>query len=191
MLKLNETFPDSFEYNGKIYALDLCFDNVLDMFEAFHEHGLDIEERVLSALSLLIGVVETDKLSISQQFELLFLIMDKFFKGKERPVPYDVLGNPMINKKTEADFSLEYDAEYIYVSFMQAYQIDLHKEFGKMHWNKFMVLLNNLPPDSKLNRIREIRNWEPSGDETSEEKRKMAELQELYALPEQREGDED
>ncbi len=187
MFKLNESFPDTFEFNGVVLAIDLSFDNVLDMFETFNDESMETEERILAALSLLIGEAEADKLIAPQRFELLIRIMDEFFKGEEEPVKLDLLGNPMKTKKSEVDFSLEHDAEFIYVSFMQAYQIDLHQEFGRMHWNKFKVLLNNLPSDTKLNQVREIRNWKPDKDSTSEERQKMAELQEIYALPSEEE----
>ena len=45
-MKLNERLLNSFEYNGKTYAINLAFDKVLD-FQDIHGHDeLDIEDRI-------------------------------------------------------------------------------------------------------------------------------------------------
>ncbi|MGC4441086.1 Gp15 family bacteriophage protein, partial [Streptococcus suis] len=70
---------------------------------------------------------------------------------------YDIEGNLLPKKPQnapdddkEALFSIKYDGEYIFSSFMQAYRIDLIEEQGKLHWQKFNALLSGLPDGTKL-----------------------------------------
>ena len=80
-------------------------------------------------------------------------------------------------------FNIKYDGEYIFSSFMQAYNIDLIEQQGKLHWQKFNALLSGLPDGTKFVEVMKIRAWKPSKGESSKEKQKMRELQEQYALP--------
>ena len=54
-------------------------------------------------------------------------------------------------------FSIKYDGEYIFASFMQAYQMDLIEEQGKLHWKKFNALLSGLPDGTKFVEVMKIR----------------------------------
>ncbi len=45
---------------------------------------------------------------------------------------------------------------------MQAYNIDLIEEQGKLHWKKFNALLSGLPDGTKFVEVMKIRAWKPS-----------------------------
>ena len=67
--------------------------------------------------------------------------------------------------------------------------MNLFKEQGKLHWHEFQALLNGLPTQTIMQRIIQVRMWEPSKGESSEYKQAMRELQKVYSLEE--EGMED
>ena len=103
---------------------------------------------------------------------------------------YDIEGNVLPKKTKDTQdhddkplFNIKYDGEYIFSSFMQAYNIDLIEQQGKLHWQKFNALLSGLPDGTKFVEVMKIRAWKPSKGESSKEKQKMRELQEQYALP--------
>ena len=66
---------------------------------------------------------------------------------------------------------------------MQAYQIDLIEEQGRLHWQKFNALLAGLPDGTKFVEVMKIRAWKPQKGEDAKEKQRMRKLQEEYALP--------
>ena len=79
----------------------------------------------------------------------------------------------------------ERDGDYIYASFMQAYQIDLIDEQGKLPWKKFLYLFNGLPADTKIKQIMRIRQMpvpEYNG-KNSKEIQEINEMKSYYALP--------
>ena len=192
MFKLNEPFRDFIAFKEKEYAIDLSFDNVLEVLEVWNEETLEPELKLITSCSLLFGEDIIEQLIFEDLISIFELVRAEVFHGDELTEVYDQLGNVMKKKEEKPDFSLEYDSEYIFTSFIQAYGINLQKEFGEMHWEEFRMLLRDLPPDSKLNRVREIRNWKPSKNSTSEEIEQMRELQEIYALPDsEMEGGED
>lgn len=136
-MKLFERLPDSVVYKKKTYRLNLSFDRVLQFF--------DIQEQPFS---------DEEKLDLA-----LFL----FVKTRHKNDPYllqSVL-NLIFDKKHQADqkksFDFVQDAKYIYSSFMQAYNIDLFDQQNKLHWWKFVALLNGLPADTRLMEIIRIR----------------------------------
>lgn len=190
MFKLNDKLRDYISYKGKNYSVDLSFDNVLDVLDVWNDASFEPEERLLTSCSLLFG----EKIYLLVPLdELVFLfeqIKEEIFSEQEPVETYDLLGNPMKKKSVKTDFSLLFDAEYIFTSFVQCYGINLQKELGKLHWDEFRMLLRDLPPEAKLNKVREIRNWKPDKNSTAEEIENMRELQEIYALPEEEGGNE-
>lgn len=185
MFKLNEPLSDSIEFDGTIFDIDMSFDNVLDVFDVIQDNELEPEEKIYTSLSLLIGEDQTETLSIYEMTSLFSQIKEQYIQMNISNQVYDLEGNPMElpGQSKEPDFSLVHDAELIFTSFIQAYSIDLHKQYGKMHWQKFRILLRDLPDDTKFKRVIEIRNWVPTKGTTSEERAKMRELQKIYELP--------
>lgn len=190
MFKLNDKFKNNVFYKGKEYFVDLSFDNVLDVLDVWEDKEFEPEAKLITSCSLLFGEKILSVLSFEDLIELFEQIKEEIFSGDEPVETYDVLGNPMKTKPKKSDFSLTYDARYIFTSFVQCYGINLQKEQGKLHWDEFRMLLRDLPPEAKLSRVREIRNWKPTKNSTSEEIENMRELQELYALPEEEGGSE-
>lgn len=64
---------------------------------------------------------------------------------------------------------------------MEQYGIDLIKEQGKLHWDKFKALLDGLGPDTQFRRIVTIRQRTTDGLE-GEELAALMEQQQYYRL---------
>src|SRR5690606_37965837 len=116
--KLTDTFEDQFEYEGKIFHVDMAFDNILRLFELFDDKSISEWEKVLWGLEILI--VEYDELrekSFEEQFELFKFVLREFL---------DIdLDQPPEQEQQKKIMDYTKDAELIYASFFAAYKIDL------------------------------------------------------------------
>lgn len=190
-MKLNERLLNSFEYNGKTYAINLSFDKVLD-FQDIHGHDeLDIEYRI----PLMLYALDVECEESEQAFVVDYILKNvlQLGNGADEEEAYDLLGNPLPKaprqyKEPTVDF-VE-DAELIYASFRQAYGINLSKELGRLHWYEFIALLNGLPDGTIMHQVRSIREWTPSKHDSSEYKKQMRKLQKAWSLKgKQRKGE--
>lgn len=182
-MKLNDPLITSIEFENKKYNIDLSFDNVLDVFEVLSDDTFRKLEKAKIALELLL-----DESVEENVIELWSYIYHNLIKTEDKQsIQYDLKGNPMPTTEEDEDvkfIDLEQDAGYIYASFIQAYNINLYKEHGKLHWYEFKSLLNGLPSDTIMQRIIQIRMWKPSKHESSEYKESMRKLQKIYELDE-------
>jgi hypothetical protein len=180
-MRLNDPLVTSFSYNDKEYAIDLSFDNVLDVFDVLEDKALRDYEKAEISLVLLLG----ESFDSEQATDLWNYVYEEFiYIENEQPVEYDRKGNPMPVQKNEQKKSIDFDQDYehIFASFQQAYNINLYREQGRLHWFEFRGLLNGLPEDTIMQRIRQIRLWEPSKEDPSEHIQNMKELQKIHAL---------
>lgn len=192
-MRLNDRLVTSFIFDGKKFEIDLAFDNVLDVLDVQQDKSLRDYEKLEISLALLLDNQEYNKFEMVDLWNHIYESFIDIAKEKE-VIKYDLEGNPMPRKSKEKDvksFDFEVDAERIYASFRQAYGINLFEEQGKMHWHEFTALLNGLPSNTVLQRVIQIRQWEPSKHDSAEYKKEMQELQELYALEEIKHGDEE
>ncbi|WP_152658297.1 Gp15 family bacteriophage protein [Oceanobacillus sp. CFH 90083] len=186
-MRLNTPLVTSFTFEGIEYELDMAFDNILDIFDQMENQFLRDHEKILRCLRLLLDNQELPH-SWQSRIELWNYIYENFIVFKEKElVVYDRKGNKVpLPKEGDEDnkryIDLEQDAEYIYASFLQAYDIDLFKQQGIMHWHTFKALLNALPSDTIMQRIIQIRLWEPSKHDTPKYKKEMEKLQRLHAI---------
>lgn len=182
-MRLNSRLVTSFIFDDKEYSIDLAFDNVLDVLDVQSNENLRDYEKLEISLALLLDDQEYDK---SKILDLWNFIYKSFIEiERKQVVKYDLAGNPMPTKnedKNERVIDFREDSERIYASFMQAYNINLFEQQGKMHWHEFTALLNGLPSNTVLQRVIQIRQWEPSKHDSAEYKKEMQELQDLYAL---------
>ena len=151
-MRLNDLLPDSFEYEGVGYSIDLSFDNVLDVFEITARKDIADIEKIYLALALLIDDRELDSttaIALYKHIEGEFLA-----KAQRKAVQYDILGNemPMFvgDGEERQHFSMAQDADLIYASFLAEYNIDLIEELGRLHWYKFQALLQGLSSECIL-----------------------------------------
>ena len=185
---------DTVEIDGKTYDLNISFDNVLKIIELMKEERIANDKKVEMAIRLFFRFDSRQHIpfDFETQYNAFLSIFEEYVKQEEKTQEYDIKGNPMpvYKKDTKQYYSLKYDAEYIYASFMQAYGIDLLEQQGKLHWFKFQALLSGLPKDTKFCEVVSIRQWKKPNKGDTEEKQ-MSKLQEHYRLPDEDVGEEE
>lgn len=182
-MRLNSPLVTYFIYKDKDYDIDLTFDNVLTVFDYLNSNEYMDHEKARICLALLIG----KKIDDTESIDLWNYIYENFIKiERKQPIEYDLNGNPMPIQNDDDDhfIDLEQDAEFIYASFKQAYNMNLYHEQGNLHWHEFQSLLNGLPSNTIMQRIIQIRTWKPSKGDSTEYKQSMQKLQKVYALGE-------
>ncbi|EOA2661602.1 bacteriophage Gp15 family protein [Listeria monocytogenes] len=199
MLSLAFGVNDIYEYEGKEYKLDLAFDNVLRVIDLTEDNSLSDVFRANLAIDVLFvddmpwpRSNEEDKYANIEEKSLVLIdiFTNYIVKENDDGLLYDIDGNKMpsaTNNNDEAEeiasYSLTQDADYIYASFLQDYNIDLLDSRGKMHWYKFRALLESLRDDTTIKTIIGIRQAElPSGKGTEKERNELIKLKNRYKL---------
>lgn len=168
MLKLTDEFNDVFKWNGILYHVNLNFDNVLLLFEMFNDNLILRYEKPLYAVEMLIE--EEIEISSYEEAISLFNFLLKEFLGIDTDGDNNKNseGNKDMPKKKIFDYNK--DAGLIYASFLSCYGIDLFEMKGKLHWNKFVTLVNHLDDNSKLKQVIGFREMKiPNSKEASKE----------------------
>ncbi|HEQ0830801.1 TPA: bacteriophage Gp15 family protein [Streptococcus pyogenes] len=191
-MKLNDPLVESFEFRGEIYPIDLSFNKVLDVFDVIDDDFLNEAEKCFLCLDILLD--RTD-LPFTYAVDLWVYIKTNFIDAERPEKPQlDIKGNPMPVVKEKEDnkkvIDLSLDAEFIYASFRQAYQINLLKEQNRLSWIEFKALLNALPDDTVMQRIIAIRQWEDDGEGSKKYRDNMRKLKAKYSLDEGEEEDD-
>lgn len=193
MFDISKKMDDKLVLNNKEYQLLLSFDRVLWIFDMWGKGHIPVELKPKLALAKLTDDVTFKDMDTRQALAIYADIFEKHIqvtRAVDEVDRYDIEGNVLPKKTKDAQdyddkplFNIKYDGEFIFSSFMQAYNIDLIEQQGKLHWQKFNALLSGLPDGTKFVEVMKIRAWKPSKGESSKEKQKMRELQEQYALP--------
>lgn len=193
MFDISKKIDDKLVLNNKEYQLFLSFDRVLWIFEMWGKDYIPMELKPKLALAKLTDDESFKDLDVETAMAVYVEVFEKHIqivRAIDEVDRYDIEGN-LLPKKPKDDpendepplYSIKYDGEYIFSSFMQAYHIDLIEAQGQLHWQKFNALLSGLPDGTKLVEVMKIRAWKPQKGESAKEKRRMQELQEQYALP--------
>jgi hypothetical protein len=188
MIDLSRKLTDNLVFEGEVYPLDLSFGNILRLFEMFGDETISDLAKFQFALVMLTGVnFEVNAYMARDIYEAVF---EEHIKIKKISKPkLDLQGNPLPEMRQEADeeelplYSLTYDGDYIFSSFMQAYGIDLIEVQDSLHWQKFNALLAGLPEGTKFVEVIKIRAWQPEKGDSAKEKERMRKLQQAYELP--------
>ncbi|EAD1227823.1 hypothetical protein G5857_002944 [Listeria monocytogenes] len=199
MLSLAFGVNDIYEYQGKEYKLDLAFDNVLRVIDLTEDNSLSDVFRANLAIDVLFADdmpwprsnEEDEYANIEEKSLVLIDIFTNYIvKENDDGLLYDIDGNKMPSATNNNDdveeiasYSLTQDADYIYASFLQDYNIDLLDSRGEMHWYKFRALLESLRDDTTIKTIIGIRQAElPSGKGTEKERNELIKLKNRYKL---------
>ncbi|MBF0709723.1 MULTISPECIES: Gp15 family bacteriophage protein [unclassified Gemella] len=191
MLDISKKLKDEVIIKDEVYRINLAFDNVLRVLDIFNDDSKSNYSKIFIALGFLTGVNLMDRLTLIEAIGIYNKILDEYIKLSSLSDfnNLDLEGNPMPLKKGEKQekrvYSLRYDGDYIFASFLQAYNIDLIEQQGKLHWKKFNALLVGLPKDTKFMQVCKIRSWKPSKGEDRTYKEQMRRLQEEYRLPDE------
>lgn len=190
MLDLSRKLTDKLVIDDEEFPLNLSFDNVLRLFEMWREE--DVPEFVKPHFGIRILTGETlEDFTVEEMSEVFNEVFEEHISlstVEDNHVEYDLAGNPMKTTasdepKEKAPYDIRFDGDYIYSSFLQAYNIDLFDVQGKLHWKKFNALLSGLPEGTKFMEVVKIRKWKPQKGDSAEYKEEMRRLQKDYALP--------
>lgn len=129
--------PETIEYNGTEYPLDMRFWRVLAAFDALGDKSLPDDIKARTALNTLVKGPHPDDVG------LLLAILE--------PLKEPQTGEPPV-------MDMEQDAELVYAAFWQAYGIDLYA--SDMHYLEFRALMKGLPPGTQLGEVIKIRSMD-------------------------------
>lgn len=190
-MRLNDPLATSIFFNEKEYPLNLSFNRVLDVLEVIERKDILEFHKLTIMMSILIG---PNELNYADLVELWKLIRDKYINlSDKKHVKYDLQGNVMPDIEEEEDkkiLDIQQDAKYIYASFRQI-GINLYQEQNKMQWSEFQAILESLPDDTIMQKIIQIRVWQPSNGDSSKYKMHMKKLQDKYRIGEAGELDDE
>lgn len=164
-MNLYESLPDTVEYNGRTYRLNLAFDAVLASLDALQDESLSAYYQIQTALDNL--VVNHHEVDSGLLQSVLNVISQEEKKSTDPP-----------------SIDIGEDAGLIYAAFWQAYGIDLYAEHGRLHWFQFIALLQGLPSDTRMAEIAGIRQQKvPAPTKYNREQREnLIKLKARYAL---------
>ena len=194
MLDLSRKLTDELVLGDDVYPLNIAFNKVLKVVELINDSDIEDIYKPYLAIQIFTDVDFTSKLSPEEAtaiFKMIFEEHVRIIPVKDTAPVLDLAGNPIKSKirsqsKSEDGerlFSLKYDAEYIYASFLQAYGIDLMDAQNSLHWQKVNALLNGLPSDTKFAEVLKIRAYKPQKGDSKKYKESMKKLKKEYALP--------
>lgn len=194
MLDLSRKLTDELVLGDDVYPLNIAFNKVLKVVELINDSDIEDIYKPYLAIQIFTGVDFTSKLSPEEAtaiFKMIFEEHVRIIPVKDTTPVLDLAGNPIkskIRSQSQSEdgerlFSLKYDAEYIYASFLQAYGIDLMDAQNSLHWKKFNALLNGLPSDTKFAEVLKIRAYKPQKGDSKKYKESMKKLKKEYALP--------
>ena len=133
-MKLTDKLPDGVTVDGRFYALDFDFRNVLRMMETLGNDDLMPDARDFLALKCLTKHPRNVARVLAAAKKVLFT------------------GTPGTGERLT---SFEQDAGLIRSAFRQVYRIDLFRDH--VHWLEFTELLQNLPEGNRYEEVLGIR----------------------------------
>lgn len=166
-------YPEYVEIKGKRYKINTDYRIAIECNRIAEDETIGDYERALAVIYTLYG---EEGINSTKDYEMLLKLGLKYLAcGK------DNIDTP----EEERDMDYVQDIDYIEASFMSDYHIDLSNT--KMHWWKFMNLMNGLSNSELgnccvLNRIRNIRNYDPNEIKDPHERNKLMEAKRQVAL---------
>ena len=188
MLSLGYPTENEIEINGKVYPVDMSYDNIIRLFDLLEDKTIEELHKVIIGMKILLdcNVLKVDETCDLETFIAAFVTIKTEFiidKGNGEPL-VDLQGNPMPQPKNKELYSLNHDADYIYASFVQAYGIDLIEVRGELDWRKFNALLQGLPSNTRFKEVVDIRQRPfATGKDSQKENKNLRDLKNMYALP--------
>jgi hypothetical protein len=170
-MKLTEWFTDEIEYKGQTIKLNLAFDNVLRVRELLQDDVFSGAEKLLILFEMLVKNANGLNFSFNEINQFIGYIFDEILFPKK-------------GSDGKSHFDFDQDAAFIYASFLQDYKMDLFEMQGKLHWEKFLALLEGLSDDTKFKEVLSIRAQKiPAPTKYNQEERKrLIELKRIYRL---------
>ncbi|MEX2784443.1 Gp15 family bacteriophage protein [Streptococcus sp. H49] len=194
MLDLSRKLVDELVIGDNVYEMNLAFNKVLKIIELVNDEDWPDLTKPYITLQILTDVDFSQILSLQEAVDLFKQVFDdhiKLISPKDSAPLLDLAGNPIKgkvrssakSKSSDRLFSLKYDADYIYASFLQAYNIDLIEVQNSLHWKKFNALLNGLPSNTKFAEVLKVRAYKPQKGDSKKYIESMKKLKKEYELP--------
>jgi hypothetical protein len=157
--------PTSIAANGHEYRLNTDFRVVLGYLRLMTYDDMNESEKVLTGISLFIGTgfYQADVKEIQAEIRAYILRNEKPGDDKKEPL-----------------FDYLVDSGRIMAAFLQVYGIDLEVE--KMHWWRFVELLDGLPNRTHLSEVIEIRGRKIDKHMSPAEKNELTKLKHHYRI---------
>lgn len=190
------------EVEGVTFHLALSFDNVLRFFDL-----MDEETKLSPMVKIQIGyelLVDRpiQNIKAETKVEVIRQVIETYIKDQTEVVETDVgslfltpeeqeeirekFKDQLEAEKEQQDtkfFDLKQDADIIFASFIQEYNIDLLESQGELSWQKFRALLHNMRDGTKFKEVVGIRAAKlPTGKHSQKERERLLELKRAYAL---------
>lgn len=173
MSVLTEPFPVSLNVGGADCPVNADFRTILKCYEI---QGDKKELSQGELIKILCIFYRKQRIFSEDHVRQMFWFFSCGREERKKVFPRRIAG---INNKQPFDF--QKDADVIYAGFMQQYGIDLQTE--DMHWWKFMILLENLGSDTRLQKLMEYRTIDTTNKNLSKEGRKFYQaMQGYYSL---------
>ncbi len=169
---ITDGLPDCVEIDGEAFHINTDF-RVWVKIELLFSDDVPEGYRLPLALGLAFDTIPENKEEAAEALLAFYSggkITEKKASGKKKK-----------SRRNRRIYSFEYDSEYIYAAFMQAYGIDLADV--KMHWFKFKALFAALPDECLMSKIMGWRALEITKDMPEASRKRYAELKEAYRLP--------
>lgn len=170
MSTLTEQFPTKLNIGGAACPINSDFRTVLRCYEVQGRSKQLSSEQLSEILRLF---YPKSKRISEEHIDKMFWFFACGREKEKKKFPRKIAG---LNNKQPFDFKT--DADLIYAGFMQQYGIDLQED--DMHWWKFMILLENLGSDTRLQKVMEYRTIDTSSKNLSKEQRKFLKAMQKY-----------
>ncbi|MCY8902964.1 bacteriophage Gp15 family protein [Bacillus spizizenii] len=176
-MKLTEDFEDIVTLDGREIKVSLFFDDVLRAIELYQDKLIsDYEKWDILAEIFAADYEDYEHMSPFEKITFVQAVLKKFLSDKE--------GNEEGAEWQEKHYDILQDAEFIYASFLFDYNIDLAEQQGRLHWRKFIALLNGLSEKTKFREVVSIRSQKITRDMSKEQAANLRRLQQIYKLKE-------
>lgn len=179
-----DPLPEAITVSGRDFSLYTDFRASIRFELMLLDPKISPEKQALEALRIYMPYLKLDTsapddatLYIARHAAETVEQLCRFYTGADRPGRY---GGKAAGR-TPRLYDYEYDAAALCASFLAAYGIDLHK--ARLHWWSFHDLFLSLPDDTAIRRIMRIRAAKCDGKTPPAERKRIAALQRLYALP--------
>ncbi|MCY8867405.1 bacteriophage Gp15 family protein [Bacillus spizizenii] len=176
-MKLTEDFEDIVTLDGREIKVSLFFDDVLRAIELYQDKLIsDYEKWDILAEIFAADYEDYEHMSPFEKITFVQAVLKKFLSDKE--------GNEEGAEWQEKHYDILQDAEFIYASFLFDYNMDLAEQQGRLHWRKFIALLNGLSEKTKFREVVSIRSQKITRDMSKEQAANLRRLQQIYKLKE-------
>lgn len=174
---------ETVQWNGREICIDMSFDNILCILDIFMDKEIDEPYKVSLALYRLIEEFDGMSKYFSENGEDTVKFLSAILENNIGLSSDDGSDGNKIHNDRVFDFNI--DAELIYASFLQAYSMDLYEQHGKLHWKRFISLLNNLPKETPFKEVVGYRTMKvPKKDEANKDYiDHVKKMKKAYKLP--------